>query len=276
MKSSERPSSPPESAPAPETTNDDSSPIRTPASGRRCTAEEPTAPVTGRGVGVDSNATVGRAAPDLSPDPTASPSSVDATVDVDRNATALHDPNATAGPDRDATGDYDPNATDGFMLSPAKTDVASQATGSMKGDELPQIAGYEIVRVLGAGGMGIVYMARHLRLDRLVALKMIKAGGGARASDLARFEAEARAVAAIDHPNIEKKLAVAAGRAAIQQNRDVVEAQREMIFKLEDKWRNTPAAGSAPRRARPGDPHPRVGRRHDDGSAIGHRLAGRG
>jgi tetratricopeptide (TPR) repeat protein len=39
----------------------------------------------------------------------------------------------------------------------------------------------------------------------------------------------------------EKKLAVAAGRAAIQQNRDVVETQREMILKLEDKWRDTPA-----------------------------------
>ena len=39
----------------------------------------------------------------------------------------------------------------------------------------------------------------------------------------------------------EKKLAVAAGRAAIQQNRAVVKAQREMILKLEDKWRNVPA-----------------------------------
>ena len=52
--------------------------------------------------------------------------------------------------------------------------------------------------------MGIVYKARHLRLDRLVALKMIKAGAGAQPDDLARFEAEARAVAAIDHPNIIK------------------------------------------------------------------------
>jgi serine/threonine-protein kinase len=50
--------------------------------------------------------------------------------------------------------------------------------------------------------MGIVFKARHLRLDRFVALKMIRSGAGARADDLARFEAEAQAVAAIEHPNI--------------------------------------------------------------------------
>jgi serine/threonine-protein kinase len=64
------------------------------------------------------------------------------------------------------------------------------------------IAGYEILGVLGEGGMGIVYKARQLRLDRFVAIKMIRAGAGARPSDIARFEAEARAVSAIEHPNI--------------------------------------------------------------------------
>jgi eukaryotic-like serine/threonine-protein kinase len=67
---------------------------------------------------------------------------------------------------------------------------------------LPMVAGYEIVGVLGQGGMGIVFKARQVRLDRFVALKMIKAGAGARPQDLARFEAEAQAVAAIEHPNI--------------------------------------------------------------------------
>jgi serine/threonine-protein kinase len=69
-------------------------------------------------------------------------------------------------------------------------------------DGLPQVAGYQVLEVLGAGGMGIVYKARQVRLDRFVALKMIRAGAGARREDLARFEAEARAVAAIEHPNI--------------------------------------------------------------------------
>ncbi len=66
------------------------------------------------------------------------------------------------------------------------------------------IAGYQILEVLGIGGMGIVYKARHERLDRFVALKMIRAGLSARPEDLARFESEAKAVAAIEHSNIVK------------------------------------------------------------------------
>ncbi len=132
----------------------------------------------------------------------------DAIADFDRDATADQDPYATTRPDLDASADCDPDATDGLVHSPgvaaANTEEASQSTAGRRGDKLPRITGYEILGVLGAGGMGIVYKARQLRLDRLVALKMIKAGAGARPDDLARFEAEARAVAAIDHPNIIK------------------------------------------------------------------------
>jgi serine/threonine protein kinase/tetratricopeptide (TPR) repeat protein len=73
----------------------------------------------------------------------------------------------------------------------------------------PRIAGYEILEVLGSGGMGIVYKARQERLDRFVALKMIRAGAGARPEDLARFESEAKAVAAIEHSNIVKIFEIA-------------------------------------------------------------------
>ena len=50
--------------------------------------------------------------------------------------------------------------------------------------------------------MGVVYKARHLGLNRLVALKMIRGGSQARADHLSRFRVEAEAVARLRHPNI--------------------------------------------------------------------------
>src|SRR5439155_16739567 len=64
------------------------------------------------------------------------------------------------------------------------------------------IPGYEILGVLGRGGMGVVYRARHLALDRVVALKMISAGAHAGAKERARFQREAQAVARLQHPHI--------------------------------------------------------------------------
>jgi serine/threonine-protein kinase len=67
---------------------------------------------------------------------------------------------------------------------------------------LPQVPGYEAEAVLGYGGMGVVYKARHVRLNRTVALKMLLAGAYAGPHERARFQREAEAVAGLRHANI--------------------------------------------------------------------------
>ncbi len=68
--------------------------------------------------------------------------------------------------------------------------------------ELPRIAGYETLKVLGRGGMGVVYLARQTGLARLVALKTVLAGAHASSEQRERFHTEAQAVARLQHPHI--------------------------------------------------------------------------
>ena len=59
---------------------------------------------------------------------------------------------------------------------------------------------YEIVSLLGAGGMGEVYLARDSRLDRRVAIKILPADLASHPERRQRFEREARAVGSLNHP----------------------------------------------------------------------------
>ncbi len=66
----------------------------------------------------------------------------------------------------------------------------------------PRLHGYEIQGTLGRGGMGVVYLARHLALNRTVALKVLLEGRQTEPEHRARFEREAAAVAKCQHPNL--------------------------------------------------------------------------
>ena len=90
-----------------------------------------------------------------------------------------------------------------FLERPALEEAArSLAQERAPLPDQPRIAGYEILSLLGAGGMGEVYRAKDLRLGREVALKVLaRAAAGGRA-DLRRFEEEARLASGLNHPNI--------------------------------------------------------------------------
>jgi WD40 repeat protein/tRNA A-37 threonylcarbamoyl transferase component Bud32 len=84
----------------------------------------------------------------------------------------------------------------------ADTGPERGAAPTLAEDDLPQIEGYEVLELIGQGGMGVVYKARHVKLNRVVALKMILPSHRPEKDALLRFRTEAEAVARLQHPGI--------------------------------------------------------------------------
>jgi serine/threonine protein kinase len=89
---------------------------------------------------------------------------------------------------------------------PAASDLTAEAEPRVPAPgaatDLPPVPGYEMIRELGRGGVGVVYAVRQKALNRTAALKMLLAGGHAGAEQRARFRTEAEALARLRHANI--------------------------------------------------------------------------
>jgi TolB-like protein len=126
------------------------------------------------------------------------------SMDPERRATFL----------RDACGDDDAlrsevetllesdQEADLFLEQPALHVLAEELAEDVTSLVGTQLGDYRIESLLGAGGMGEVYAARDIRLDRDVALKVLDRAAASRSRDLQRFDQEARSASGLNHPNI--------------------------------------------------------------------------
>jgi tetratricopeptide (TPR) repeat protein len=88
------------------------------------------------------------------------------------------------------------------VQSPAHVTLGPGSRPARVAEVLPSVPGYEVLGVLGRGGMGVVYKVLQLRLNRVAALKMILAGDHAGPEAAVRFLGEAEAIARLNHPHI--------------------------------------------------------------------------
>jgi hypothetical protein len=108
----------------------------------------------------------------------------------------------------DATAHDLPPGSEGFITRLKRElllESGSEATIFPKrehGGDIPAVDGYDVLAEIGRGAAGVVYRARHLKLNRMVALKVIHAAASMSPELRQRFSVEARAAARLRHPNI--------------------------------------------------------------------------
>lgn len=154
----------------------------------------------------------------------ADPNATGAFTEVDRGAperTNAYSPSAVREPDAtgeftevnrkvDKTGAFAPSSVDGdetggtsqFEPSEPPTRIESEKKPASKEKFPDKLGGYEVIKVLGKGGMGAVLLGRQVSLDRKVALKIMHANIAKNPGFVARFTREAYAAAQLNHHNV--------------------------------------------------------------------------